>query len=161
MEAVRCWRKDRVEGVAGSREEEKHKGTALHQTCCRDNRDSAYEEGRSARTSSAEMAARHRWQLHDEPHTERRKSIQTHSNRFCKIADSHALRTMLRKLLYYSDPKVKLNKLPTVKPPTRHSPMNPPTASLSSSFTQSPAPIMQLLPRYPLLSPNKNCTTIR
>lgn len=52
-------------------------------------------------------------------------------------------------------------KLPTVKPPTKQSPMNPPAASLSSSSTQSPAPIMQQLPRYPLLTPNKNCTITR
>ena len=55
----------------------------------------------------------------------------------------------------------KLNKLPTVSPATSISPMNPPAASLSSTSTHSPAPIMHVDPRYPLLIPNKSCTIIR
>ncbi len=55
----------------------------------------------------------------------------------------------------------KLNKLPTVNPPTSINPMKPPAASRSSTSTHSPAPIMHVEPRYPLLSPNKSCTTIK
>ena len=55
----------------------------------------------------------------------------------------------------------KLSRLPAVSPPTRQSDMNPPAASASSSPTYSANPIMQLLPRYPLLTPKHNCTTTR
>lgn len=55
----------------------------------------------------------------------------------------------------------KLSRLPAVSPPTRQSDMNPPAASASSSPTYSANPIMQLLPRYPLLTPKQSCTTTR
>lgn len=57
----------------------------------------------------------------------------------------------------------KLNKLPPASPPTRHNPIHPPAASLSSSPTNpsSLAPIMQQLPKNPLLTPNPNCTAPR
>lgn len=54
---------------------------------------------------------------------------------------------------------VKLIKLPTVRPMTRHSPMKPPAASRSPSSTQSPAAIMQLELVHPLVNPNSTCTT--
>lgn len=56
---------------------------------------------------------------------------------------------------------VKLSRLPSDNPNTRHSPMNPPAASLSPSSTHSPAAIMQLDPSQPFVSPNSSCTTKR
>lgn len=56
---------------------------------------------------------------------------------------------------------VKLNTLPSASPATRHSPMNPPAASRSSSSTASAAAIMALDASQPLLSPNGSWTTTR
>src|SRR3569833_3349223 len=56
---------------------------------------------------------------------------------------------------------VKLSRLPTVKPATKHRPMKPPATSLSPSSTHSPAAIMELEPSQPLDKPKKSNTRQR
>lgn len=53
---------------------------------------------------------------------------------------------------------LKLAKLPTASPPTRHILMNPPAASLCPSSTHSPAAIILLAPNQPFVNPKGNCT---
>lgn len=55
----------------------------------------------------------------------------------------------------------KLSRLPVVNPATSIMLIKPPAASLSSTETYRPAPIMQQLLRNPFVRPNPSCTTNR
>lgn len=56
--------------------------------------------------------------------------------------------------LFYAPSTKKLAILPDANPATKHSPMNPPLASLSPSSTHAGAAIIALLPTHPLVIPN-------